>query len=167
MPSMLEHWPTEENPDGFYKFSSIWIEFSQDQFMIERQSYSVLEWLGDIGGLFDALRLIGFLMVAPFAKFWLKSELLSKIFRHIASLERRSEGESFTLSQQDCMKQNKEAKMRLDQHMRWDFSQPKFFKQRGYCMSTVFSKSGRYRRLIEKASYSINKELDFQKFLHR
>ena len=72
--------------------------------MIERQSYSILEWLGDIGGLFDALRLIGFLMVAPFANFWLKSELLSKIFRHIASLEQNTGGESFTLSQQDCMK---------------------------------------------------------------
>ena len=46
----------------------------------------MLEWLGDVGGLFDMLKLIGSILVIPFAAFRLKSELLSKIFRYISSL---------------------------------------------------------------------------------
>ena len=51
-----------------------------DQNVTERQTYSFLEWLGDIGGLYDALRLIGLLMMSPFSSFFLKSELLSQVF---------------------------------------------------------------------------------------
>lgn len=40
-----------------------------DQNVTERQSYSFLEWLGDIGGLYDALKLIGMFIVAPFTSF--------------------------------------------------------------------------------------------------
>ena len=45
----------------------------------------MLEWLGDIGGLFDALRYIGILFVYPFVAFNLKSLLLTQIFRFIES----------------------------------------------------------------------------------
>ena len=53
--------------------------------MIERQTYSFLEWLGDIGGLYDALRLIGLLFITPFNSFARKAELLSQVFRFTAS----------------------------------------------------------------------------------
>ena len=56
-----------------------------DQNVIERQTYSFLEWLGDIGGLYDALRLIGLLMMSPFSSFFLKAELLSQVFRFTES----------------------------------------------------------------------------------
>ena len=56
-----------------------------DQNVTERQTYSFLEWLGDIGGLYDALRLIGLLMMSPFSSFFLKSELLSQVFRFTES----------------------------------------------------------------------------------
>ena len=73
--------------------------------MIERETYGILEWLGDVGGLYDALRLIGVLLVAPFAQFWLKSELLSNIFRLIPSHERNSQAKEYTrnLTKSDCM----------------------------------------------------------------
>jgi len=35
--------------------------------MIERQTYSALEYLGDLGGLFDALGYLGSALVAPIA----------------------------------------------------------------------------------------------------
>ena len=36
---------------------------------IERQTYSVLDWLGDIGGLGEALVIIGAYLVAPVAAY--------------------------------------------------------------------------------------------------
>ena len=56
-----------------------------DKNVIERQTYSVLEWLGDIGGLYDALRLIGLLIITPFSSFALNAELLSQVYRFTAS----------------------------------------------------------------------------------
>ena len=46
----------------------------------DRATYGLLEWLGDVGGLFDALKYAGVLLTAPFAKYNLKTELLSSIF---------------------------------------------------------------------------------------
>ena len=45
----------------------------------------MLEWLGDLGGLYDALKVIGGLLVAPFAAFQLNSEMLHKLFRFTPS----------------------------------------------------------------------------------
>lgn len=59
LPSTYDDWPVKDvAPDGKYKFSSVALYFGQDQTVIERQTYSMLEWLGDIGGLSDALRII-------------------------------------------------------------------------------------------------------------
>ena len=49
--------------------------------MIERKTYESLEWLGDVGGLFDALLVIGRFFVGPAAAFALNSELLTQVFR--------------------------------------------------------------------------------------
>lgn len=38
-----------------------------------RQTYSSLDFLGDLGGLYDALRLIAQTIVAPFSSFALKA----------------------------------------------------------------------------------------------
>ena len=48
---------------------------------IERKTYSGLEWLGDVGGLFDALVLIGRFLVGPITVFTVKVELLTQVFR--------------------------------------------------------------------------------------
>ena len=50
---------------------------SPDSKQIERSTYNALEWLGDLGGLIDALRLIGAFLIAPLSAFKLKGELLS------------------------------------------------------------------------------------------
>ena len=54
---------------------------------MNRQTYSLLDWLGDMGGLLDALYLIGMIVMSPFAEFALKTELLSSIFRFRGSEE--------------------------------------------------------------------------------
>ena len=40
----------------------------------------MLEWVGDIGGLFDGLTIIFRLMIAPVTAFAMKASLLSQLF---------------------------------------------------------------------------------------
>ena len=42
-----------------------------------RQTYSILDWLGDMGGLMDMLNLLARLAVTPMASHSLQSALLS------------------------------------------------------------------------------------------
>ena len=46
----------------------------------ERTTYSILDWLGDIGGLFDGLVLGAQVLLTPITAFALRRELLSEIF---------------------------------------------------------------------------------------
>ena len=60
-PSSINKWPKD------YKFTSLSFEMAKESNVIERSTYSVLEWLGDVGGLHDALTIIGYYLVCPFA----------------------------------------------------------------------------------------------------
>ena len=82
----MSRWPTLEKPDNKYKVVSSYITLNMDQNVIERQTYSALEWLGDVGGLFDMLCLLGGSLIGPLAAFSLKAELLTKAFRYTESL---------------------------------------------------------------------------------
>ena len=42
-----------------YKFVSVEIDLDMRKLVITRQTYDLLSWLGDIGGLTDAFLLIG------------------------------------------------------------------------------------------------------------
>ena len=79
-PSSFNKWPTEEEPDNHYKISSVVVTLDQNISQIERSTYSSLEWLGDIGGLNDAMRIIGQFIVGPVAAFSLKAEMVSQAF---------------------------------------------------------------------------------------
>ena len=77
---MYRIWPTRDN-QRIYKFNSYWFELRQEKRITERQTYNMLEWVGDVGGLFDGLVLICRLFVAPLATLTLKLELLKEIFK--------------------------------------------------------------------------------------
>ena len=47
---------------------------------IERSSYSALDWLGDVGGLYDGLKLIAEYLIGPVAYYFLNTEQYSQIF---------------------------------------------------------------------------------------
>ena len=47
-----------EKPDGVYKFGSLEIVAKPTAIVTSRQTYAVLEWLGDVGGLNDSLYII-------------------------------------------------------------------------------------------------------------
>ena len=81
LPSTMKYWPTESDPQGRYKYSSVYLLLSQDKTFIERQTYSALEWLGDIGGLFDALYILGSVFVAPLTHFVLQTALHVNVFK--------------------------------------------------------------------------------------
>lgn len=54
--SLFNNWPTKDAPE-IYKFNSFWLELRQYKTKKERQTYSLLEWLGDVGGLNDGLNI--------------------------------------------------------------------------------------------------------------
>ena len=53
------------------------IKMSLDLLTWMRQTYSLLDWLGDLGGLFDALWYIVSLIVRPASAFALQKTLLT------------------------------------------------------------------------------------------
>ena len=84
-PSAWNKFPTKENPSHRYKYTSIEVNYSLDREMINRQTYSFLDWLGDMGGLLDSLYILSGLVVYPVAQFALRTQLMSKIFRYRGS----------------------------------------------------------------------------------
>ena len=49
--------------------------------MIERETYSLLDWMGDIGGLYEGLYLMALHFIKLLATLTLKSELLGRAFK--------------------------------------------------------------------------------------
>ena len=80
-PSAWDKFPTSEDPLSKYKYVSLELVVGLDKVIINRESYSLLDYLGDLGGLIDALYYICYTIVAPVASFSMKATLLSKIFR--------------------------------------------------------------------------------------
>ena len=66
-PSSWNVFPTEENPLGRFKYISFDIYFSQDLTIWNRQTYSFLDYLGDLGGLYDAIYFICWAFARPLA----------------------------------------------------------------------------------------------------
>ena len=81
LPSAWIYFPTDENPSTRYKFASIEINFSLDVKQWNRQTYSLLDWLGDLGGLFDALLYICRMLISPLSVYTLKQTILTNMFR--------------------------------------------------------------------------------------
>ena len=85
--SAWNKFPTKEDPSKKYKFTSLEINLSPDKLVVNRETYSMLDWLGDLGGLFDALRLLCTLGIFPVSSFSLQATLMSKLFRQRPSTD--------------------------------------------------------------------------------
>lgn len=70
-----------ENPNGSYKFGSVEIVNDQHINVINRQTYSILDWLGDIGGLNDALLIIFQWLILPFLRYNQASVVMHRLFK--------------------------------------------------------------------------------------
>ena len=76
-PSSWTNFPTEKEPSSKFNYTSMEIKMSLDLLTWMRQTYSLLDWLGDLGGLFDALWYIVSLIVRPASAFALQKTLLT------------------------------------------------------------------------------------------
>ena len=66
-----------------YKLNSVYLSYNPEVTTVERQTYSLLDWIGDIGGLFDGLTLLVGKFIAPIAAIALRAELLTSNFRQV------------------------------------------------------------------------------------
>ena len=73
-------WPTRDNPDVPFRFNSFFLEIDQEMTVIERQTYSALELVGDVGGLVDGLYYLMALFVAPVSTMVRRTQIIEPIF---------------------------------------------------------------------------------------
>ena len=71
----------EEGGPEISAFNGFEIAYSREHWFLKRKNYLVLDLLGDMGGFFDAIYLIGYVLIQPVATYLLDSKLLSKLFR--------------------------------------------------------------------------------------
>ena len=58
-----------KNPRGRYRFTGLEIDVSYDFLRTSRQTYGFLDWLGDVGGLTDALYIFFKAILLPYTTF--------------------------------------------------------------------------------------------------
>lgn len=140
--------------------------FSADQRIFNRQTYSVLDWMGDMGGLVDAFFLLGQLLIAPISGFALQSQLLSALFRYRDSYintTKETQKESFFNQYFNAGKKQEEW---LVNNMKQNYQGLSPIKKRNY-YSALFCCRTKYKKLMIKSQSSIGKELDLRKFIYR
>ena len=129
---------------------------SPDLEVTERQTYNLLEYLGDIGGLFDALRYMGIFIISPFVSFSLRSKLLNSLFRFVTSVQTDNK---FT-------KDTPISRLEATQKMTWDLQRAKKIEEERYVCQPCCKRT-LYKRMLNKSTISIRKELDLVKFMRR
>ena len=70
-----------ENPNGKRKFSSVIITIDPMKQVTVRQTYGLLDYFGDIGGLIDFLYYIVAFVLHPLWQFFYSSHMLTSLFR--------------------------------------------------------------------------------------
>lgn len=64
-----------------YKFTGLELLYDNNVNLVARETYGLLEFLGDLGGLNEALRVSFGLILAPLTSFVLSAELMMSLFR--------------------------------------------------------------------------------------
>ena len=144
--SAVATWPTKENPYSIYKINGLWIELSPVLTTIERSTYSLLEWFGDVGGLLEALKIIGGSIAAPFAMFALKAKLLFLIFGEVESRQKRQTTDTTDTPQ---------------------ITQTKQIRVRGFVNNFTCGRPDRrrYKRMMRRGMNELANNLDLVKFV--
>ena len=75
--TLFKVFPTPDEPYGPYTYASLAITKLRvyDLKVYNRKTYSLLDWLGDVGGLIDGLYLIGEILVTGYSVSSLESYL--------------------------------------------------------------------------------------------
>ena len=68
-----------------YKFFSMDVTISPDVPKIRRKTDSLLDWLGDWGGLLDSLHFLADILLSPLSAYMMKSKLAALIVKILPS----------------------------------------------------------------------------------
>ena len=75
----------------------------QEREIIERSTYSLLDLLGDVGGLFDGLRYLAWGLITPIGAFKMKAELLNKAFKILESQQKDKKEHNYLVESRSDM----------------------------------------------------------------
>ena len=68
-----------------YKFFSMSVSINSDVQKIRRKTESLLDWLGDWGGLLDSLHFLVEILISPFSAFMMNSKLAQLLVKLVPS----------------------------------------------------------------------------------
>ena len=127
--------------------------------MWTRQTYGLLDFLGDLGGLYGLLTSIAGVLLTPFISFTLQSSIMSSIFR----IRNQTYDESKKAKIHTVVNTQRAVKYSLG----YNHKKPKLknclsVNVFGFCLKKA--KANRYRRLLEKTEASIASGLDLDDF---
>ena len=122
--------------------------FSSDMILVNRQTYSLLEYLGDIGGLTEFFYYSGWLLILPLTKFTLYSTLLSNLF------------------DENTFERSRLSTVSLQDRIKSEFNSFRAFELRTGIIHYLCPDKD-MKRKIKKSKKALMKELDLQKFIHR
>ena len=169
-PSSWNEYPTREKPDGIYKFGSIEVNLSQNLDQWNRQTYSTLDFIGDLGGLFDGLRYVCMVMIAPFTRFGMQQLLLTTIFKH-RPRNYEAELKKVTMTKEllnEHQNNNYLLKMQINDKVKNMVNESLRIKSRNFLTKCQQSRESiRHRRLMRLADKKIKHELDLVRFIRR
>ena len=145
--------------------------------MWTRQTYSLLDWLGDLGGLIDIMIYIGRALVEPVSRFTLQSALMASFFRFKRDSKpnqnMHKKNKVATDTQVETLNvESKKQKEPLADIVKREFLASQkipllgFFAVNCFCCFS-FRKAQKYRQILNKSKSRLEKEMDLQKFLHR
>ena len=129
----------------------------------------MLDWLGDMGGLLDALYFIGKFLIFPFATYALRAQILSSMFRFRSSdaaiLRKRPTTRRKSFFEQHFDPEDHEGEALMKQ-IRSDFQVVKPIDKLNF-YNTYLCCRRDYKKMLLKAQSSLDKELDLRKFVYR
>ena len=144
------------NKTGDYKFASVEIHQENSIYKTNRQTYNLLEYLGDIGGLLDAMLFIAHIALYPVYNFNVSNFLTQRLFRKKTSSDDASSSPQSPKSDD------------LPSFQQY-FLSGKRIKGMEFLFYTFCRTKSRksYKAQLRKANQILDRELDLQKFIMR
>ena len=120
--------------------------------MTTRTTYGLLDFMGDVGGLNDALFIVSHSILSPYSGFWNVSVILTTLFRS---------SKHFVKEKNTSVQTSR---------LKWAFKRTGSVPTMNYlffCLCCCSRKRVSHRRKLDQAASQIEKELDLSKFIER
>ena len=157
-PSGWNKFPTRENPENRYKFCSMHIVLDDSLTTYNRQTYSSLDFLGDLGGLYDALRYLFKALLIPFITFQREQAIMKSLFSQKKPIE--TEDENYFHMQL----RGERSKRERSRALKTDVVSIEAVKNYRY---NPCRKSRKQKKMQTYYKRQMDKELDLQRFIER